>query len=111
MGGEPAVDLFVEKLHGLIAKDPDIGPFHKNVDWAKLHLHRKQFFIQMFGNLNVYQGKDLRTAHSDLKLNDKHFEAFMKLAKTALSQAGVQPDLTEQALMLLEGTRREVLNK
>ncbi len=87
-----------------------MGPMHKNVDWTKLQLHRKQYFTQLFGNLNVYQGKDLRSAHSGLNLTEEHFAMFLKMFKEAMGQVGMKPEHQEQAVGMIEATRSEVLN-
>jgi len=61
--------------------------------------------------LNVYQGKDLRSAHSGLGLKEEHFALFVKLFKEAMNQVNMKGELQEQALSLLETKRTEVLNK
>jgi len=110
LGGEKAMDLLTEKLNQKLANDPTLGPMHKNVDWAKLQLHRKQFFTKLFGNLDVYEGKDLRSAHSQLNLSEEHFTMFEKHFKDVLGEMGFTEEPIKQALTLLETTKREVLN-
>jgi len=110
LGGEKSIELLVEKLNQKLANDPTLGPMHKNVDWAKLQNHRKQFFTKLFGNLDVYQGKDLRSAHSDLNLTEEHFTIFEKHFKDVLGEMGFTEEPIKQALTLLETTKRQVLN-
>jgi hemoglobin len=110
LGGEQGIELLVEKLNNNLANDPVLGPFHKEVDWTKLHQHRKQFFIQEFGGLNVYAG-DIRTAHSSYKLNDEQFNLFIKLFKSTLVELNTKEDLVQEAIAHLETKRREILNQ
>jgi len=110
LGGEKTMEAMVEKLNQKLANDPTLGPMHKDVDWTKLQLHRKQFFTKLFGNLDVYEGKDLRSAHSQLKLSEEHFTTFEKHLKDVLGEMGFTEEPIKQALTLLETTKRDVLN-
>jgi truncated hemoglobin YjbI len=111
LGGEQGIELLVEKLNNNLANDPVLAPFHKDVDWTKLHQHRKQFFIQEFGGLNVYTGKDIRAVHSSYKLNDEQFNLFIKNFKDALVELKIKEDLIQEAVAHLETKRREILNQ
>ena len=78
---------------------------------------RKQvaFMSWALGGPAEYKGRDLRVAHSDLVKNrgltDVHFDAVAGHLKTTLEELGVAPDLVGEALTIVAGTCREVLNR
>ena len=105
------MEALVERLNQQLTADPVLGPKHQGVDMEKLYLHRKQFFTQMFGNMNVYHGKDLRSVHSDLHLNDEHFNLFIKHFKSAMQELHIKEDLAKEVISHIETMRRDILNQ
>jgi len=68
-----------------------------------------------FGGPDKYRGRDLRTAHAalvkDKGLSDVHFDAVAGHLKATLVELGVPPDLINEALTIVGGTRNDVLGR
>ncbi len=64
-----------------------------------------------FGGPEEYRGRDLRTAHRHLGLDDRHFDAIAGHLRATLRELGIAPELIEESISIVAGTRDDVLDR
>jgi hypothetical protein len=72
------------------------------------------FVSMLVGGKIVYTGKDITAAHARSReqgLNDSHFNTILIHFRAALEEVGVQAEKVDKIIVLLEGTRKTVLNR
>jgi hemoglobin len=114
IGGESAVRTTVIKLYGKILDDPELAPFFEKLDVEKLRLSQSAFVTYAFGGPNHYTGKSMRAAHQNAVsqgLSDRHFDKVVVHLKSALQELQVPEPLIEEALHIVNGTRKDVLGQ
>lgn len=73
IGGAAAVEAAVQAFYERVLADPLLEPFFEgtNLNWLKKSQVR--FFTTALGGPAIYKGRDMRTAHADLPIEEKHF--------------------------------------
>ena len=54
--------------------DPLTKPFFESTDMEKQSLRQKQFLAMVTGGPHNYEGKDMKKAHQNLKIDSKTFD-------------------------------------
>ena len=114
IGGDIAVKATVAKLYEKILDDELLADFFDGIDIDRLRRSQSAFVTMAFGGPNQYNGQGLRNAHKGLVargLSDKHFDATAGHLKTAMQELNVSNELIEEALSIVETTRKDVLNQ
>ncbi len=111
-GGEAAVKATVIKMYDKILDDEELAPFFENIEVDTLRLSQSAFVTYAFGGPNHYTGKSLRTAHQGAVsqgMNEHHFNRVALHLHTAMQELGVPSPLIEEALTIVNSTRKDVL--
>ena len=96
--GESAVDTAVEIFYWKVLTDEGINMFFENLNMVGQAMKHKNFLTMVFGGPNTYSGKDMRTAHAHLVLNEEHFDAVEdNLAATLKEPGASDSDIGEVA--------------
>ena len=114
LGGAPAVRAAVIKFYGRIMMDPLLGPFFDPNNLESLKRSQIAFLTMALGGPHNYTGKNLRTAHARLVtqgLSDQHFDAVKQHLAETLGEMGVARDMINEALTIVETTRKDVLGR
>jgi len=89
LGGKDGVAAVVDSLIKNIAADPDIKKMFAKDTGPKLD-HLKQMLndqiCEAAGGPCKYTGKDMKSAHAGMKINDKEWDAFVKDFTLALAE-------------------------
>ena len=75
LGGEAKVRKIVNDILDKNYNNPDIGHYFRNVDMKKLKQLVFEFFSMGTGGSHKYTGRDMRTSHASLKINEEDFVA------------------------------------
>lgn len=115
IGGEAALMAAVDIFYAKVLADPLTRPFFQALDMPAQSRKQVAFMSWALGGPVEYKGRNLRAAHSglvaDRGLTDSHFDAVTAHLKATLEELGVAPDLVAEALAIVGGTRRDVLNR
>ena len=114
IGGEGAVKATVIKMYDKILDDAELAPFFENTDVDRLRLSQSTFVTYAFGGPSHYTGKSLRNAHKDAVshgLSDRHFDLVATHLKTAMQELNVPSELIDEAMIIVGGTRKDVLGQ
>jgi len=108
-GLRDVMQRFLEKAQ----RDSDIGRFFIHSDPAAFAEKATPVFLEIFDNPDSPPSSNLASIHNRqvyLGLGNSHFDIFLTLFSAALTEQGVTPEKTEEALKILDGLRGEVLS-
>jgi hemoglobin len=111
MGGETVLRTAVDHFAELVQADDRINFTFAEADMSKF---RKLIFEQLCnlsGGPCTYTGRDMRTAHAKLNINNAEFNALAEDLYMALDQAGVPYRLQNKLMALLAPMQREMVKK
>lgn len=111
IGGEAAVDLAVDVFYRKVLSDDRISHFFDTVDMDRQRVKQKAFLTYAFGGPASYSGKDMRTAHASMNLNEGHFDAVMENLGATLKELNVPDELIAEAAAIANSVKADVLNR
>lgn len=93
IGGAPSVHTAVDKFYVRVLDDPQLAPFFVGIDMERLKSHQRKFIAAAIGGPELYQGRDMATAHADLGISDSDFAAVVGHLVDTLKELGVPEDV------------------
>ncbi len=83
LGGKPAITAVVDDFVANVAADARINDFFAKTDIPRLKTLLVEQICAGSGGPCTYTGRDMKTAHADMGVNDAHFGALVEdLVKT-----------------------------
>lgn len=114
IGGAEKITAAVEIFYRLVLADERLRPFFGGVEMAHLRARQSMFLSMLTGGKNVYNGKQIHTAHAGARamgMDDAHFDALLAHFGEALREVGVTAGAVSETLTLLERLRSDVLDR
>ena len=109
IGGQATVEKIVDEFHKRILADKSVSGFSERV--VKQRTHQIAFFTQLLGGPSQYAGRPMDKTHTGLKLQQPHFDAFVKHLGDAMTASGTSPEDTKAALASITALKDSILNK
>ncbi len=78
LGGKDAITAVVDDFVNTAATDERISEFFKNTDAADLKAKLVDQICEATGGPCKYTGKDMKTAHTGMKITEEHFNALVE---------------------------------
>ena len=111
MGGEPTLRAALDHFADLVVADDRINFTFAEANMAKF----KQLLFEQLCNVSggpcKYTGRDMRTAHAKLNINNAEFNALAEDLYISLGQAGVPYRLQNKLMALLAPMQHEIVKK
>ena len=111
MGGEPALRAALDHFADIVVADDRINFTFAEANMAKF----KQLLFEQLCNLSggpcKYTGRDMRTSHVKLKINNAEFNALAEDLYISLGQAGVPYRLQNKLMALLAPMQHDIVEK
>ena len=98
LGGEPAVAGLLEGLYVRALADPLFLPFFDKIDLQRLKSYQFAFISQALGGPHQYSGPSLLQAHAKMRIEQRHFDAFVDHLHAALRELGTGEDLAAEIM-------------
>ncbi len=111
LGGEAAFETAVEIFYNKVLSDDLIKDYFAETNMTQQKKHQKNFLMMACGGPNLYQGKDMRSAHIKMNLQDVHFDAVVNHLVSTLKELNVNADAIQQVVAKVETLRNEILNR
>ena len=108
LGGKGAITAVVEKFVGYVAADSKINMFFANTDIAHLKMELVDQICAVSGGPCVYTGKDMKTAHKGMNINDDQFNALVADLTHSLNDFRVGAQEQSELTGALAGLRGDV---
>ena len=110
LGGVPAIKAAVDAFYTRVLADADLAPFFAGVSMRAQISKQNAFFIQALGGPQVYKGKDMRTAHAHLPIEQQHFDKVAGHLVAALAEVGVPQSLIDEVVAAVAPLAPQVVN-
>lgn len=111
LGGKAAMDAAVEKFYVKVLADEHINGFFEDVDMKRQARKQKEFLSAAFGGPTPWKGKDMRTAHQVLDLEESHFNAVAGHLQATLEELKVPEELIKEVMAIAGSVKGAVLNE
>ena len=96
-----AVELFSARM----VADPDLSEVFAGASMPDLRAHQQAFILHALGGPDLYSGRGMRVAHSDLGITDAQFDRAIGHLVSSLEEVGIDPDVVERAAADTEALR------
>jgi hemoglobin len=96
IGGSAAVAAAVDVLYGRLLADPQLNHYFEGIDVRKLASHMRAFLTAALGGPELYQGRDMRSAHAQLGITSADWDATVGHVVGSLESLNVPADLIGQ---------------
>ena len=110
LGGAAAVRALLDGLYSRATGDPLLRPFLEDLDLERLKKHQHAFLSQAMGGPEQYDGRPLETAHARLRIENRHFDAFVGHVRAVLEELGASEELAVEILSRVEAVRPVIVN-
>lgn len=111
LGGQAALNAVIDAFYVKVLADDRIKHYFAEVNMDKQAKRQKAFLSAAFGGPVPWTGKDLRKAHSDLKLTEADFNAVAENLVATLKDFKVKQELIDQVVAIALSVKNDVLNK
>jgi hemoglobin len=110
LGGEPAVAALLEGLYRRAVADPLLNPFLENIDIPRLRERQFAFISEALGGPHRYSFPSLVRAHAGLRIEQRHFDAFVAHLHSSLQELGATEDLIAEISSLVTPLSGVIVN-
>lgn len=109
IGGAGAVRAAVDDFYARVLADGQLAPFFTETDLNRLKAHQRAFIAAAIGGPEIYQGRDMASAHADLGIADSDFDAVVGHLVDTLSGLGVPEETIGQIGSVLAPLRSDIV--
>jgi len=110
IGGEPAVRAAVDRFDERVVADPELKQFFVTISMSRLKAHQFAFVSQVLGGPRQYSGAAMRDAHSNLAIEQFHFDSVAVHLVETLPQLDVSQDIVDSAASAPTPLSAEIVN-
>ena len=109
LGGRDGISKIASDAVDLHVNNTRIAPRFSEINKAALKKSVTDFFVTGTGGPNVYQGKDMRSAHKGMNIDTAEFMAVMDDVLYAMDKNGIDQREKEEVLFVLYGMRGDII--
>ncbi|HZI52153.1 MAG TPA: group 1 truncated hemoglobin [Chitinophagaceae bacterium] len=109
LGGEQRLRKIVNDILDKNFNNPKIGHHFRNVDMNKLKQLVFEFFSMGIGGPHTYTGRDMRSAHAKLGINETDFNIGNDDVIKALQENGVPKAEIDEVISILNSMKGDVV--
>ncbi len=109
LGGTEGIQRIADDLVDNHVANPKINKRFTETDLDKLKKSAAEFFISGTGGPNVYEGKDMVSAHKNMNIGNDEFMALLDDAMAALEKNDVGQREREEVIYILLSLKGEVV--
>jgi methyl-accepting chemotaxis protein len=110
LGGVDALSAVVTAFYDRVLADPLLMPFFEGVDRGWLERSQAAFLTAAADGPDKYNGRDMRSAHARMAVEEQHFTAVAVHLEATLRAAGVADELIAETLGLVGPLASQVVN-
>ena len=109
--GKEGISRIVDSFVGRNVADPRISEIFKNQDLVRLRRTLKEQFCYLLDGGCDYTGRDMKSSHKDMGIQDADFNALVENLQWAMSKEGVPFRDQNRLLALLAPMHRDMVTK
>jgi len=112
LGSYDAIAAVSENLVGRLMADQRLGRFwaHRSEDGLKRELQLLvNFLCNVTGGPMVYTGRDMKTSHKGMRIDEQDWKAFVGHVNATLDHFGVTGEDREAVVSFVESTKGDIV--
>ena len=113
LGGADGIKRIVATMFEIVLADDRIKETFDGFDIAQSKVRLAEQFCELSGGpckfTGKYKGRDMKSVHEDLKLNDKHFNALTEDLQIAMERNGVPTSVSNKLIAKLAPMHRDIV--
>lgn len=109
--GKDGIDRLIDDFVGRISTDPRIAQRFQGADLPHLRLELKAQVCYLVGGPCTYEGKDMKSAHASMGLQNRDFNALAEDLQKSMDKEGVSFQAQNQLLAKLAPMQRAIVTK
>jgi hemoglobin len=114
LGGYDAICAATDDLLGRLLSDPQLKDYWKGASHDNRRKARQlivDFMVESAGGPAFYVGRDMRTSHAGMAINESDWEAFMRHATLTLDHFQVPAKEKDEVLAFFTGLKGDIVEK
>ena len=114
LGGYDAIAAATDDLLARLQSDPLLRDYWKGASNNNRRRARQlivDFMVEAAGGPAYYTGRDMKTSHDGMRIDERDWEAFMRHAAATLDHFGVPAREKEEVLAFLAGLEADVVER
>ena len=111
LGGQTAITAVVDDFVGNVAADKRINGFFANTDIPRLKRLLVEQICAGTGGPCTYTGRDMRTAHTGMRITDAHFNALVEDLVKSLDKFKVPQREKDELLAVLGPMKPDIVGR
>ena len=108
-GGQPGLVALMDDFMVRLLADPRMNPFFRDVDQKHVKEQLVDQFCQVTGGPCVYKGADMKSAHANLDIGKRDFNALVEVLQQAMDAQGIPFRAQNQLLAQLAHMHRDII--
>lgn len=108
-GEKPGLVKLMDDFMVRLVADPRTGPHFKDVNQVHIKEELVEQFCQVTGGPCVYKGADMKTAHADLDIRKRDFNALVEVLQQSMDSQGIPFRAQNQLLAQLAYMHHDVI--
>jgi len=96
IGGESAVRAAVDDFYARLLADRQLAAYFTGTDLRRLKAHQRAFIAAALGGPEIFEGRDMASAHAGRGIGDADFDAVVGHLADTLTGLGVPKDTIGQ---------------
>lgn len=114
LGGYDAIAAVTDDLIARLVQDKKLSEYFVGLSTSskkRLRQHLVDFLCQISGGPCVYTGRDMKTAHAGLGLDEEDWKIFVKLANETFDKFKVPERERNEVITALSGMKKDIVEK
>ena len=108
-GEQPGLVKLVDDFMLRLLADPRTGPHFKEANKERVKEQLVDQFCQVTGGPCVYKGADMKSAHADLEIGKRDFNALVEVLQQAMDARSIPFTAQNQLLAQLAFMHRDII--
>ena len=109
LGGETGIRKIVRDVLDKNSSNPLIAHHFQNTDMSKLNQLVLEFFSMGTGGPHKCTGRDMRTSHTGMKINEQEWATATDDTVAALDRNGIDQQEKNEVIAILESLKNEIV--
>jgi hemoglobin len=114
LGGQAGIVAFSDDFLGRVTNDPVIVPFFKGLtdaDLARIRQHFIELLCSATGGGCVYTGKDMKTVHKDMEINNDIWNVFTGHLNETVARFRLADRERNELVVIIASLKKDIVNK
>jgi hemoglobin len=114
LGGEAGIGAFTDDFLGRATNDPMIVPFFRGLttaDLQRIRQHVYELLCSATGGPCKYSGKDMKTTHKDMEINNDVWNAFTGHLNETVTRFNIQDRERNELVVIVASLKPDIVNR